>query len=353
MSLLADLLSKIKQPQPKREVPPNLKSIVQSSANRSAARRKTFIISGLIFLLIFSGIVVVYFVSTISEKSEIGMMPPQTSIDPKPSVKASGTEGNAGTEKKASSVTPAKARKKKTTARKQKAKPVEVVTAKADLPENSTDTIVEPPKEIDAAARDELLYKAKEFEGKKDYSAALGAYKKALDIDRENVSILNSIAYIYLKLGFVQESIRYGLMAEEIDVNYSPTLINLGIAYAKTDNIAAAEYYLERAYKMEPDSRQAIFNLALLNERKQDFASASEYYMRLIRLGDPAGDIGLARVYELQGRNKEAMDLYKKAIILESLDRNQRLKIRQRIMILQNQGVNETDDAGPTEGSAH
>ena len=40
MSLLADLLSKIKQPQTKRDVPPNLINIVQGSARKSADRRR-------------------------------------------------------------------------------------------------------------------------------------------------------------------------------------------------------------------------------------------------------------------------------------------------------------------------
>jgi len=360
MSLLADLLSKIKQPQPKREVPPNLKSIVQSSASRSAARRKIFIISGIAFLFVLAGIIVVYFVNTLSDTSDIGMTRPQliakseATPDKKESsvkaVKRSNAEQNGQT-KKTLSARPEKVKKKKILAKKQKA----IISASSDVVASNLKDNEDVPalaneetKEIDIAARDALLYKAREFEMKQEYSSALGTYKEVLEIDSDNVMVLNSIAYIYLKLGLVQESIQYALMAEERDVDYTPALINLGIAYAKSGNVTAAEYYLDRAYKSEPDNKNAIFNLALLNERKQNYSGAAEYYTKLTRLGDTEGTlglarvyVGLARVYEKQDRNAEALKLYKKVSLLESLDQQKRVQIRQRIMILQSEDRKE------------
>lgn len=353
MSLLADLLSKIKQPQPKREVPPNLKSIVQSSASRSAARRKIFIISGIAFFFVLAGIIVVSFVNTLSGTSNTGMTRPQLiakseAIPDKQenSVKTvkTGNTAQSGLEKKTVPASPAKSKKKKLRTKKQKPKVSASPVVVSSSPKDNEDMPAmanEETKEIDIAARDAFLYKAREFEMKQEYSSALGTYKEVLEIDSDNVMVLNSVAYIYLKLGLVQESIHYALMAEELDVDYTPALINLGIAYAKSGNVTAADYYLGRAYKVEPDNKNAIFNLALLNETKQNYSGAAEYFSKLSKLGDTAGILGLARVYEKQGRKEEALKLYKKTLRLESLEQQKRIQIRQRIMILQREDRKE------------
>ncbi len=61
MSLLADLLAKIKQPESKREVPPNLQTIVQESAKRSGNRRKIILLACIFAVAVISGLSVAYF----------------------------------------------------------------------------------------------------------------------------------------------------------------------------------------------------------------------------------------------------------------------------------------------------
>jgi len=351
MSLLADLLSKIKQPQTTREVPPNLKHIVQSSASKSATRRKIVILSGLVFVLVLTGVVIVYLVNTVSETSDIGIVPQQHAANVNQNTDNQGGQAADNKNKAAEHLDPPKktatpaasvnVKKKKIPAKKQKprisASASSIVTSSVKESEDYQTHAVKEIKEIDIAARDALLYKAREFEMKQDYSSALGIYKEVLEMESDNVMVLNNVAYIYLKLGLVQESIQYARMAEELDVDYTPALINLGIAYAESSNVTAAEYYLDRAFKLEPDNKNAIFNLALLNETKQNYSGAAGYFTKLIKLGDTAGTLGLARVYQKQGINAEAVKLYKKASLLESLDKQQRIQIRQRIIALQNE----------------
>jgi len=303
----------------------------------------------MVILFVFAGIIAVYYINSITETSDIGVTQPQLISKPEAtpdkqdgSVKAikRTDQEQSGQEKKTVPARPAKIKKKIIMAKKQK--PDTFASAPA-VSTSSTKNYTEKPakaveetKEMDIAARDALLYKAREFEMKQDYSSALGTYREVMKIDSDNVMVLNSIAYIYLKLGLFQESIQYALKAEELDMDYSPALINLGIAYAKSGNVTAAEYYLDRAYKQEPDNKNAIFNLALLNETKQNYSVAAGYFSKLIKLGDTAGILGLARIYEKQGRNTEAIALYKKAALLESPDQKKRKQIRQRILVLQN-----------------
>ena len=365
MSLLADLLSKIKQPQPKREVPPNLQSIVKSSALKSASRRKTYIIFGMVISFILAGIFAVYVINSITETSDIGVIQPSLTAEPveSPENQAGSVKAIKKTDDRQSGqeigvpARPAKIIKKKIRAKKQSpAPPVSdnaAVTSSAKDYDDVPAMAIEETKEIDIAARDALLYKAREFEMKQDYSSAIATYKEVLEIDSANVMVLNNIAFIYLKLGIEQESIQYALMAEEHDLNYTPALINLGIAYAKSGNVTAAEYYLDRAFTLEPDNKSALLNLALLNERNQNYSGAAGYFTKLIKLGDATGTLGLARVYEKQGRNTEALRLYKKAALLESLDRQKRRQIRQRISVLQNAGkaAEKVMPAGPADAT--
>ena len=357
MSLLADLLSKLQQPQTKREVPPNLRSIVQAAASRSAARRKIIVLAGPVLLFVLAGIIAVYFINSITDTSDIDVNRPQliTNADvpsalPDVPVKVmKGTEAEQSGQ--ARETVPARPAKKTMPAKKKQPEvivpdSVEVMSGTKENADKPVLQAVEETKAMDPAARDALLYKAGEFEMIQDYSSALGTYRKVLKTDSNNVMVLNSIAYIYLKLGLVQESIQYAHMAEKRNADYIPALINLGIAYAKSGNVTAAENYLERAFTLEPDNKNAIFNLALLNETKQNYSSAARHFTKLMKLGDTAGSLGLARIYEKQGRTMEALTLYKKASSLEHLDQQEKMQIRRRILVLQNKGK-EVDSIMP------
>jgi len=362
MSLLADLLSKIKQPQPTRAVPPNLKGIVQASAAKSAARRKIILVSVLIIGLVLSGSIAVFFINSLTDTSDIVAIRPQPVSapetatdhrdDPVQTVRSTDTV-QSGQEKGAVTAPPVKEHKKQSPAEKQTS---DMSASDTVVTLNTEDRTVKPPpaveetKNIDLAARDALLYKARASEMKQDYASSLATYKEVMDIDSDNVMVLNSMAYIYLKLGLIEESIQYALKAEELDADYTPALINIGIAYAQSGNVTAAEYYLGGAFKREPDNKSALFNLALLNEKKQNYAGAVEYFSRLSKLGDSAGILGLARIYEKQGRNSEALQLYKNLLLLESLDQQKRMKVKQRIKMLQSEagkkvGFNSPENA--------
>ncbi len=348
MSLLADLLSKLQQPQTKREVPPNLKSIVRSAASRAAARRKIIVLAGAVLLFVLAGILAVYFIKSITDTPDKDVNRPQliTQADGTPERQDTPVKAMKGTGEEQSilpkKTQPARPAKIKMPAEKQKPEvmvpdPAEVTSRtkeNADKPVQA----VEETKAMDPVARDALLYKAREFEMMQDYSSALGTYRKVLKIDSDNAPVLNSIAYIYLQLGLVKESIQYARMAEKLDADYSPALINLGIAYAKSGDVTAAENYLARAVKLQPDNKNAIFNLALLDETKQNYTSAARHFTKLMKLGDTAGSLGLARIYEKQGRNTEALKLYKQASLLKHLNQQDKIQIRRRILVLQNMG---------------
>lgn len=191
-----------------------------------------------------------------------------------------------------------------------------------------------PGKTLNEFELDTLLYSAREYEMKNDYQGALLNYKKALETDKNNFVIMNNIAYIYLKLGLTEESVRYSGMASEINKDYIPALINLGVASAKSENISAADAYFNHALKLDPNNKNVILNLAVLYERQMDYPKAHNYFSRLSKSGDLSGTLGLARIYEKQDKAEEALKLYKSAYADNSLDDKTRSEVRQRIILL-------------------
>jgi tetratricopeptide (TPR) repeat protein len=347
-------------------VPPNLKSIVQNSAKGSAQKKKIIFLAVILAASVSAGLFLVYFLQSISgdpvsnintispemiarSKSRLqaakgrpapenrtalqGRKKPERKRQPRaiPPVKAKDNSDHKLLSKKSSVKAPAAIKKqnkavhsslKKETVNKESSK-----KNKLPAPEK---------KSQGTSERDAYLYSAREFETKKDYSNALASYRKALDKDKKNFNIMNNIAYIYLQLGLNEDSVTYSRMALEIDENYTPALINLGIAYAGSGNVMEAEGLLKRAAALEPDNQPVFFNLAVLNERQDKYDEASAYYSHLIKLGNAKGSLGLARIYEKQGMPEEALQLYKNVYAIDSIDSTTKLQAKKRIYILLN-----------------
>lgn len=366
MSLLADLLSKIKQPQSKREVPPNLKSIVQNSAKGSAQKKKVIFLAVILAASVSAGFFLVYFLQSISGSpvSNINTISPEmiarsknrlqvAEERPEPENKT-GLESRNKPERKREpgAISPVEVKDnsdhkllskissvKKPTIIKEQNKAVHSSPKKETENKESREKkkLPAPEKKSQGTSeRDAYLYNAREFETKKDYSNALASYRKALDKDKKNFNIMNNMAYIYLQLGLNEDSVIYSQMALEIDENYIPALINLGIAYAGSGNVTEAEDLLKRAAALEPDNQPVFFNLAVLNERQDKYDEASAYYSHLIKLGNAKGSLGLARIYEKQGMPEEALQLYKNVYALDSIDSSTKLQAKKRIYILLN-----------------
>lgn len=361
MSLLADLLSKVKQQQTKREITPNLKDII---AKESAHKKKIVLYSALFGAVVISGILAVYLLQSIvapSVKKTISVqksqritaqvpkpVQPQTTAEApesRPETKAEKEiEKNiTETEKTAKGKSGAIVEKPEKTesrviariAKKEKPSPAPAVKPKpAVQPQaaRSEDSAVE--KSVSLPQKNAFLYIAKDYESRKDYPKALAYYKKILETDRNNFGVINNTAYILLNMGLVHESIKYSQMALELKKDYVPALINIGVAYARVDNITAAETSLNKALTIEPDNQTASMNLAVLYEKQGEYQKAFEYYSKLARMGNANGFLGIARIYEKQDKTEEALKTYKNISSFSSVDADTKKMVGQRIELL-------------------
>ncbi len=362
MSLLADLLSKIKHSQSKSEIPPNLKHIVSSSAQQSARRRKIILISIFFIAAVAAGIFAIYFMNSITgirtggqstthggsgvrKQEETGNRKPGTGNQQSEVKSQNLPTGQAGIEDKKLGRWEDE-RLKNTTSQSPNPEPqtsnasisnpssTKQIGGRKDIISDDSQIPPAPSKDKNSAQIDAYLYSARNHEIKKDYSKALFDYRKVLELDKNNFTVMNNIAYILLQIGLINESIEYSQMAVNIKKDYVPALINLAVANARTGNTSAAETYLNSALMIEPDNQSVLLNCAVLYEKKGDYTRASEYFLKLNRLGNVTGSLGLARIYEKQDKKEEALKIYKNTYSLNFIDNETRQIVRQRIILL-------------------
>jgi Tfp pilus assembly protein PilF len=356
MSLLADLLAKIKQPQSTREVPPNLQNIVYGSAGQSGKKKKIILLSLVFVASITAGLFLVNYVKPLLDSDSTISIPvsepPAIVEEQQIEIENEKTAEPVITAEHKEIEVPIKAASKSADVISDPS-PSKDVSAKVDPPDKATVQPLAPVKKktqkeiipkkvrsksrnkkIKAAKRDALLYTARKHELNNNYADALNNYKKALDLDRKNIAIINNIAYMYLQLNLFEDAAAFSNKALEINRDHVPSLINLAIAQARSENYTDAYSHLDRAIKLEPASKSVILNFAILNERQGNDSVALEYYSRLSNLGNIEGLLGKARIYDKTGKTGEALVLYRQILSSSIPDDSVKTEIRQRIRIL-------------------
>ncbi|MBT5305277.1 MAG: tetratricopeptide repeat protein [Candidatus Scalindua sp.] len=103
----------------------------------------------------------------------------------------------------------------------------------------------------------------------------------------------------------------------EINPKSSATLLNLAKAYTVTENNVEARKALEKIISIEPNSLHARTVLASLYEKDGDFDAAAKIHEKTLEINpDYVQGYALARMYFLQGKSDESIDLYNKAVKL-------------------------------------
>lgn len=347
MSLLADLLSKIKPRSYKEgDVPPGLKRTVSDSSHKEMLRRRIVILSSLLILAIVAGVVTVYvmdmFLNKPSVRKQAGRHE-QVAQVVKPEIKAETEKVQEPAQKSEPAVSqkvtaepmpkPKKGVQKKPAPEKRIKKAIPPRLKDSQKAEPNTHE--EPPAVVNDSQRDMYIYTARTFDSRKDYSQALFNYKKALESDTNNYIIMSNISSVLLHLESYEEAIRYAMNALNIKKDYVPSLINLGIASIRLNNLSEGESYLLKALSIEPANRHVLFNTGLLFEKRGDNDKANEYFLRLSEKDDINGYLGAARIAEKQGRASDAVRIYKEIFSMNNVSLDIRKLANDRLIQLQ------------------
>jgi len=376
MSLLADLLSKVKTQGSKRDVPPGLKQIVENSAERAAKTRRIVILSVFLFTAVISGVGSVYLFNTFIKKLAAVMSPVrqqpgnliavQSTVLPAPAVSApapappsppaqvsaqpqpapiktddsqKGPDSRFhGNDEKIHSTTFATSsintlHKKKFLRRsaiyyeaQERVKQGEAPSIKAPVRSGEESApVTEASKQISREERENLdmyLYAATNCEARKDYKQALANYTKVLGIEPGNYIVMNNVAGIMLMMGRDKEALQYARTAFNLKKDYALSLINMGIASIKLNNAAEGEGYLTSALTLDPSNRNALLNLAILHEKNGAYDKSYTSFYRLAEAGDIQGYLGLARIAEKKGKKTDAERIYREILSMNNIDPN-------------------------------
>ncbi|WP_353685138.1 tetratricopeptide repeat protein [Thermodesulfovibrio sp. 3907-1M] len=143
----------------------------------------------------------------------------------------------------------------------------------------------------------DYLYRAQDFEARGNYSDAISEYREYLRITgKQEPKILDKIATLYLMIGDLKEASHYS----QLSLNQAPDnvsiIINYGVIQAKTGNLTKAEECFRKVLSMNPENKTALYNLALLKEKKKQYEEALKLYERLYQLGDSQAAEAIQRV---------------------------------------------------------
>ncbi len=344
MSLLIDLLQKIKKGRASREVPPLLERVYR----RSPRRRWAYLI-----------VVIASALSVVAGFMVVGLIKEKRIVYPRKAVlvakkskpKKQMSEVKAKSEKappisfRAKDKETKKAIKLKKTTKAQRvasstALKNPVNTAKKT--ERKKQLVLKEKKPSKQKRRpinystpvDYYLYQAIKAEREGHLYDAVSLYKKALGHRKEKARLLNKLSYLYIRLKSPQEAISFAKKALRLQPGYVDATVNLSVALMMSGRLDEAIETLNSEFKKNPEDRRILYNLALLYEKEGDLERARDFYNRLYLLNDLRGLLGLARVQERKGNAKRAIQYYREALQMKDLTSEQREKIRGRLSLL-------------------
>ena len=358
MSLITDLLAKVKKQEPRRDIPPILKDEVLQSKSERRSRRWLTGILVLAGVLIAAGFGVIYvvesmkgpslLVSTPSKGAPPGQSAPQATAPALPPQVDTGTSASSSGDLKVTERAAPPELKKDASIPSRDKKAVQKYTHKS--PPHASGRVQEMRREKTVAGehaalektpgsmtrqeRDMNLYMARTYETQKNYRQALMHYRRVLAVEPNNYVVMNNIASMLIYLGSCEEAIGYAQKALDVKRSYVFSLINLGISYGCLGKQSESESYFRRALAIEPSNHHALLNLGLLYEKQNAFDSADRYYRRLSEGENIQGYLGLARIAEKQRKIDDAVRFYKMAISMENIDPHTAAMVNERLIQL-------------------
>lgn len=111
---------------------------------------------------------------------------------------------------------------------------------------------------------------------REDFTKAERSYRKALDLDREDISTLNALGLAYVRLGKFDEGLAKYTMALRFQPDDHRILFNMGQAEEKRQHYESASKYYQRALRVHAGYERALRGLDRISERLRELGSVNE-----------------------------------------------------------------------------
>jgi Tfp pilus assembly protein PilF len=346
VSLLTDLLSRVKHDKGKSGVPPTLTRLISDSHKQKVIRPRLILVGTVCVVIILVGFGVIYMMdafmgASIAVKGGLTDVK-QTEKGAQQVTSTVQTTQHSDTpprppEGQAKGPTPSPSR----IGEKYGPSPIQDRTGEESTARKAKREEIRPARTPAGSAeqaredRDSILYSARSYDAARDYEQALYYYKKALEMDPKNYAVMNNLAGTLIRKGNFEEAIRYARDALVLKKDYAPAIINMGIAHIQLGKVQDGRHYLTAALALDPSNKSALLNLALLFETLKEFADAQRLYEKLAELNDVEGYVGIARLAEKSGRLEDARRIYREMLARGNLDEGTRKLAAERITILE------------------
>lgn len=166
-----------------------------------------------------------------------------------------------------------------------------------------------------------------------EYNSALNAYKdgkyqSALTFIDQAIELRNDESQFYVLRAKANYKIGNKTSAME-DLNKSIELVEnadalhlKGKLFLETNDLENAGLNLRKAYNLNPQSGEILFDLGYLEFLNGDTQQALNYYSSAIKYDsrNPKSYVNIGNIYSMLGNSKQAIDYYSKALVLDTTD---------------------------------
>ncbi len=141
-----------------------------------------------------------------------------------------------------------------------------------------------------------------------DAQAAIGHFKKTIELNPANVDAYNNLAGLQLAQGDFVDALRSMQKLLEMQPRSAQGYLNLGVALRMAGGVTEAIRSYENALILDPSLSKAMFELSSLYATVGDFDKAEDCLRRLRELGldDHQANVAQARLFERQGELESA-----------------------------------------------
>ena len=186
--------------------------------------------------------------------------------------------------------------------------------------------------QVPDATRSGKLYAALgyTYEQQKEYKKAVGAYRKAVELDRENLDSLRGLAQNLINDGQFDAALEQYRQIAEADPQDAQAYLRISEIYRRMGKFDAALDMLKKAESLVQDSLEIPFNMALVYDAQGRFDEAAATLQQLLdKTAHADGNYTtgernnrsvfierLGTVYREQGKTQPAVDTYRKMLDL-------------------------------------
>ncbi len=168
------------------------------------------------------------------------------------------------------------------------------------------------------------------YEQKKDYKSAIAAYRKAVDLDKDNLDAVRGLAQNLLNDNQTDAALEQFKIIATADPQDAQTLLHISEIYRRDGQFEKSLETLSKAQTIAPDSMEIEYNRAVVEEALGKYAEAADQLGELlVRTEKSSGTYSqsernnraiflerLGTVYRDENKTQLAVDTFRKMIAL-------------------------------------